>query len=398
MNNIKHAAAALMLISGVAHSATITIMNRDDPGVGLNDPTPVSPVGGNTGTTLGQQRLIAAQAAADEWGRLLQSPVEIRVEVNFASLDCSLNGGVIGRSSNTSHRDWNGTPSPGTWYTQALANSLAGVDLVPDIDDVFAEFSSVIGTTCEAPFFMYYGVDGILPFANSPHPIDFVTVVLHEIGHGLGFRSQSDPITGEWIADMPGIYDRFLEDHRTGKLFPGMTAAERASASVAQPNLHWVGPKGVACGNTRLTDGHDGPSGHIEMYAPNPASRGSSVAHVGGWLRPLQVMKPTGGEALSPDVDLCMLRDLGWLLPGETAPPTPPPVTPPPPPPPVTPPMPPGAPPPSQPPVIPPSPPNTPPVPPTAHPPNLHGLRSPLCHTLARQRPQAQRTRSYRPV
>src|SRR5438093_8524133 len=46
-------------------AATITVINNDGPGEGLNDPTPVAPVGGNTGTTRGQQRLIAFQRAAD---------------------------------------------------------------------------------------------------------------------------------------------------------------------------------------------------------------------------------------------------------------------------------------------------------------------------------------------
>src|SRR5690242_19174650 len=38
-------------------AATIVIVNLNAPGEGFNDPTPAAPVGGNTGTTLGQQRL-----------------------------------------------------------------------------------------------------------------------------------------------------------------------------------------------------------------------------------------------------------------------------------------------------------------------------------------------------
>jgi hypothetical protein len=40
-------------------AATITIVNTDCTGEEFNDPTPATPVGGNTGTTVGQQRLIA---------------------------------------------------------------------------------------------------------------------------------------------------------------------------------------------------------------------------------------------------------------------------------------------------------------------------------------------------
>ena len=66
--------------------ATITIINLDGPGEGFNDPTPAAPVGGNTGTTLGQQRLIAFQHAASIWGAELDSNVEIRIQAAFNPL------------------------------------------------------------------------------------------------------------------------------------------------------------------------------------------------------------------------------------------------------------------------------------------------------------------------
>jgi len=45
--------------------AIVVINNTDPPGVGFNDPTPAAPVGGNTGTTIGQQRLGAFPFAAN---------------------------------------------------------------------------------------------------------------------------------------------------------------------------------------------------------------------------------------------------------------------------------------------------------------------------------------------
>ena len=57
---------ACLLAVPVANAATIAISSRDAPGVGFNDPTPVVAVGGNTGTTLGQQRLNVFRHVA-EW-------------------------------------------------------------------------------------------------------------------------------------------------------------------------------------------------------------------------------------------------------------------------------------------------------------------------------------------
>ena len=69
-------ALALCLAPDAARAAaSIVIVNNNAPGVGFNDPTPVAAVGGNSGTTLGQQRLNAFQHAADIWGATIDSEV-----------------------------------------------------------------------------------------------------------------------------------------------------------------------------------------------------------------------------------------------------------------------------------------------------------------------------------
>ncbi|MCB1052334.1 MAG: hypothetical protein KDC71_17160 [Acidobacteria bacterium] len=45
----------------------------DAAGQGFNSTTPATPVGGNSGTTLGQQRLIALQYAAQLWAKELKA-------------------------------------------------------------------------------------------------------------------------------------------------------------------------------------------------------------------------------------------------------------------------------------------------------------------------------------
>ena len=64
-NNVRKSFLGLITIfllaagPALAGGATITIVNMNAPGVGFNDPTPAAPVGGNPGTTVGQQRLIS---------------------------------------------------------------------------------------------------------------------------------------------------------------------------------------------------------------------------------------------------------------------------------------------------------------------------------------------------
>jgi hypothetical protein len=84
------AALALGVFSSASFgAATIVIQNGNAAGVGFNDPTPAAPVGGNAGTTLGQQRLNAFQAAANVWGATLDSTVTIVVFATMEPLTCT---------------------------------------------------------------------------------------------------------------------------------------------------------------------------------------------------------------------------------------------------------------------------------------------------------------------
>jgi len=305
--------ALVSISASPAHPATIRVINHDNPAEGFKDPSAPdsdSTAGGNPGTTLGEQRLIAFQHAADIWAGLLSSPVEIKVGANFNPLPCNASSAVLGSAGPTTvHRDFVGAPLPITWYTQALANSLAAMDLVPGVDDMGATFNSSIGTTCSFPIVWYYGLDG-----NSPvDTIDFVTVVLHELAHGLGFLSLVNLQTGQKLGGFNDVYMRNLEDHSTGKFYPEMTNAQRVNASKKTGDLHWVGPNVIAVSGSLIDGVH--LTGHVEIYAPNPREPGSSVSHFSTDLVPDKIMEPfyTGANH---DIGLTLelLADLGWGL------------------------------------------------------------------------------------
>ena len=74
---------ALVFSTTAFASANIVIQNADTPGVGFNDSTPAAPVGGNTGTTLGQQRLNVFQHAANLWGASINSGPTITIRANW---------------------------------------------------------------------------------------------------------------------------------------------------------------------------------------------------------------------------------------------------------------------------------------------------------------------------
>src|SRR5262245_66251670 len=90
-------ASLVVLLPSTSHSnAQVLIVNGNAPGVGFNDPTPPAPVGGNPGTTKGQQALNVFQAAADIWGATLDSNVPIYVYATFEPLSCTATSAVLG--------------------------------------------------------------------------------------------------------------------------------------------------------------------------------------------------------------------------------------------------------------------------------------------------------------
>ncbi|MGB6382342.1 MAG: Ig-like domain-containing protein [Syntrophobacteria bacterium] len=305
--------AVVFAIPGLAHAqATITVVNLDGSGEGFNDNNPPdadSTVGGNTAVTLGEQRLSAFQYAADMWGNLLDSSVAIFVGANFDPLFCDATSAVLGSAgTNTVHRNFVGAPFSDTWYPAALANSLTGTDLAPTFDDIGATFNSSIGTTCPFPNVWYYGLDG-----NPPEgTIDFVTIVLHELGHGLGFQTLVNLSIGAKFNNFDDTFMLNLEDHTTGEVYPNMTDNDRVSASINTGNLHWVGTNVIA-DSGGLTTGRD-PSGHVEMYAPNPQEPGSSVSHFSTSLSPDELMEPfyTGANQ-AVGLAEALMQDIGWV-------------------------------------------------------------------------------------
>ena len=233
-------AAALALPAG-AGAATITIVNNDGAGEGFNDPTPADPVGGNPGTTLGQQRLALFQFAADVWEALLESEVTILVRANFNPLTCDENGAILGSAGSLSvFANFDPAAQTDTWYGGALADSIEGADLSPGNPDIGATFNSAIDTGClPGAAGWYYGLDGNVPVDR----IGLFSTVLHEIGHGLNFQNFVDEASGSLLGPptLPDIYTRFTLDNTTGEHWPEMTKNERKASAVNTGNVVWDG-------------------------------------------------------------------------------------------------------------------------------------------------------------
>ncbi|HET9253359.1 MAG TPA: PA domain-containing protein [Candidatus Eisenbacteria bacterium] len=231
-------AAALLLLASPGLPATFVLNVLDGPGEGFNDPTPVAPVGGNPGTTLGQQRINVFETAGLIWGTHLQSDVTIVVNARFDPQFCDAGSAVLGSAGAiTVASDFTGAPVSDTWYPIALANKLAGEDLTPGTSDINATFNLTLdGGTCLGGARWYYGYD----HAHGLD-LDLLPTVLHEIGHGLGFQTFTTLSTGQFLNQRTDIYARHLFDRTRGEFWHQMTNIQRKNSAVNTGQLVWGG-------------------------------------------------------------------------------------------------------------------------------------------------------------
>lgn len=242
------AAISVALSAGATRAAEIIPINFDDPGEGYNDATPTAPVGGNPGRTIGEQRQIVAQFAADLWGGVLVSNVPVYVGAQFNPLAPN----VLGSAGATFiFRDFSNAAVPDTWYSAALAEARSGIDLNSLYVDISSEFSS--------NFTFYYGLDGNTPAGQ----VNFLDVVMHEFGHGLGFQNFENESSGAFSSGYADIFSTFTYDNTTGKRWAQMTIAERQESALNYGNVVFDGASATAAAGLVL-----GPRSSFRVTAP----------------------------------------------------------------------------------------------------------------------------------
>ncbi len=262
MNHKKNLMAAVLGLACAmpAFAANLVLNNVDAAGVGFNDPTPATAVGGNTGKTIGAQRLVAYRKALELWGKTLRSNVTIVVQGSFARLDCDAGSGVLAQAGTLQiFSDFPGAPLAGHWYHSSLANALTGQDLTPGPldpgplaepfnDDIVANFNGDVGKAdCIAGPGWYYGLDNNAPTGQ----IDFLDTFMHEVSHGLGFSNFASETSGTTPDGLPDVYMAntldltFNERWNTTAFGPDLPLFINFSARNTG-NLVWAGDKVTA--------------------------------------------------------------------------------------------------------------------------------------------------------
>lgn len=199
----------------------------------------------------------AVQAAVDIWSENFASTVPVNVNVKWGS--SSSYGVLASASAKNNFSNFNGAPDKTLYYASALANALAGRDLDPTSPEI------EILITSNAPW--YYGTDGNCP-ARS---FDLVSVILHEMGHGLGFVSGNyyDAFSGFGRVDQPTPFDAYAQ-LPDGRRLADMPSPSLEAGKAMTSDLVWSGENAVKANNGIKP----------KLYTPSTYEPGSSISHL----------------------------------------------------------------------------------------------------------------------
>jgi len=239
----------------------------------------------------------AFQFAVDIWATLIDSPVPIRIDARFEALD----NGVLGSASpGTFIKDFDNTPKWNVWFPVALAEKISKTEIngIQNFD-IVASFSNTANW-----YFDTSNPAGITGTGKT----DFATVVLHEIGHGLGFLGSANVDTNGigslGLIGFPMTYTTFAETMSGSNL---LTDIQNNSVALGDA---LTGDQLVFQGTTIFD---------ARLYAPAAFSQGSSFSH----LDEATYFNGSGNELMTPSIGsngfihhpgiaLDMMYDYGW--------------------------------------------------------------------------------------
>lgn len=241
----------------------------------------------------------AFQFAVDIWQDLIYSPVTIHVQANWISLKKDVLGSC---SPSYFYKNFSSTQIWNCYYPVAMVEKMLGEEVNSEGDN---EIVALFNKDFEN---WYFGLDGKTP----PDKYDFVSVVLHELTHGLGFSGYfySDRGRGGYGNDgFSASFDQYVENKNgqklvNTKLFPNPS-----------PSLNTSLTSGELYFDTRLAE-----SKLPRLYVLTTWDDGSSIYHLDESTYPAgdpnSLMTPFEGmgEAIhdpGPNT-LSIMYEMGW--------------------------------------------------------------------------------------
>jgi hypothetical protein len=255
----------------------------------------------------------AFQRAIDVWRTHISTPVSIRISASYQNQGAN----TLASAGPRFLYELTNTNGDSFIIGDALADALLEGDQNPGEPDIIVNVNSGRND-------WHFG-------AGNPGPaeIDFTSVILHEIGHGLNFISLTNVDGGvgslgiDELPGVPGIFSTGIVHEDSPGTFNPITnesiypnPSTTLGDALTSNALFFTGENADVAAQTST-----GPV-PMQLYAPNTYRRGSSIAHFDESTYPPgdpnALMTPQVGfneVARVPGPNMCgLLSDLGWTL------------------------------------------------------------------------------------
>ncbi len=247
----------------------------------------------------------AFQYAVDIWETMIYSPIPIHMQARWNSLD----EGVLGSCGPyIFFENFDAAHYKDRYYPVALVEKMEGEEITDSsFPDMIAQFNKDLDN-------WYFGTDGQTPAGKY----DFVTIVLHEIAHGLGFTGffETTNNTASYGGNLPipGVFDEFVADAQQRIL------VDTANYENNSEELYDALTGRILYHKSPTAKASQQPNQFPRLYAPNPFDEGSSIYHLN------EITYRTGNEnsLMTPFADtgaanhdpgpltMGIFADMGW--------------------------------------------------------------------------------------
>ena len=201
----------------------------------------------------------AINGAVDVWAQNFTSKVPIKLRVLW---ERQSNSGILASAApGKFHSNFKNIPDADLWYASALADAIAGEDIEPTTPEITIRINSTNGPM------LYLGTDGKCP----SNKYDLMSMILHEMAHGLGFLSNADydDLYGYGSIQQPTPYDAYAQIPDGRRLMDLDSPSLELGQALTQP-LVWSGANAIRANNGVKP----------LLYTPSKYEGGSSVSHL----------------------------------------------------------------------------------------------------------------------
>ncbi len=246
---------------------------------------------------------VVVEAAFDVWDKILINPIPIHIDVYWESMS---GGTLASAGSDRVFKNFKNAPLREVWYPSALADALAGESVNKNNPDIVLRINRNAEWNLD-----YTG-------AQNYRYYDMLSVIIHEIAHGIGFMSSFEASGSgnvKWgIQNLPFVYDRYIVNQEGHGLVDNRfytSDSEALYKAVTEEDVFFQIDSGA----------HREP--RPRLHTENPFSSGASLSHISS----RQNLQPDNGDRLMlPSLSLgaryhfpgngilAILFQMGWAL------------------------------------------------------------------------------------